>query len=290
MEAVRNIKRYMQGADVRAVKEALVKAGYLEKATHDRFGNDSFRATRRLQSDHGLTVDGIVGPVTRALLAALTAVGEDEPLPPVGLPEQFDGAKAEAIGKALAAVSPKRQEICLLALTCAADAANADRPHGFYIRGANLFDTDLTLHTMTEKRLAAYFQKTAYAPYYDNGRREMMERFAGEHGYAIPGADCSGFIVGLWRKAGVVKPGFDATADALFSRYCTPVTVPEPGDLVWKKGHIGLYVGGGFVCEAAGGAYGIRLTSRDKRKIRDFVTGKTHTLAGWTACGRPKYY
>lgn len=291
VKLTRNIKRYLRGEDVRAVKDRLVALGYLERATHDRFGNDSYRAVKNFQHDRGLSADGIVGPLTWAALTEGMTDGtrQNESPVTVTLPEHIGPAAAKAIADALAAVSERRRDICLLALTYAADAQDPGRPRGFYIRGANLFDDDLTLHTMTEQRLTAYFKKTAYASYYDGGRREMMERFAAESGYSLPGADCSGFIVGLWRKTGLVSPGFDATADALFTRYCTPADTPTAGDLVWKKGHIGLFVGGGFVCEAAGGAYGIQLTERKKRRLYNFVTGKTQTLAGWTACGRPKY-
>lgn len=181
--------------------------------------------------------------------------------------------------------------MCLLALTYATDANRADYPRGFYIRGANLFDTDLTLHTMTEARLNKYFKKTAYEPYYDGGRKEMMLLHAAAHGYGIPGADCSGFIVGLWRKKGIVKPGFDANANSLYNSYCTKTDTPTPGDLCWKSGHIGLYVGGGYAVEAAGGAYGIQIVSASgKRNIYNFVKEKIDKLTGWTAYDDPKYY
>lgn len=282
---MRLIKRYVSGEDVRQVKDKLVELGYLAKATHDRFGNDSYRAVKKYQQEHGLEADGIVGPLTWASLFG------DEPVPDIPLPEYIKEPLASVLKKALADVSKERRELCLLALQYATDANNADYPRGFYIRGANLFDTDLTLHTMTEARLNKYFTKTAYEPYYDGGRKEMMLLHAADHNYTIPGADCSGFIVGLWRKQGIVKPGFDANANSLYNSYCTKTDKPVPGDLCWKSGHIGLYVGGGYAVEAAGGAYGIQIVSASgKRNIYNFVKEKIDKLTGWTAYGDPKYY
>lgn len=329
----RNLLRYMRGDDVWAVKTKLLALGYLKKATHNRFGNDTFRAVKAFQTANGLTADGIVGPKTRATLfpedtpvaaaeagaltdaaeaggaltdAAETAkgaskaeVGETSALAGGACPKETVNAfwelpshigedAANAIKPDLARVSEKRRALCLMALSYATDAGNADRPRGFYIRGANLYDRDLTLHVMTQRRLDAYFKREAYAPYFDGGRREMMERFARVHGYGIPGADCSGFIVGLWRRQGLAAAGFDATADSLFSRYAKETDSPIPGDLCHKSGHIGLYVGGGYAVEAAGGAYGVQLTACKKRKLHNFVTGRTDTLKGWTGYGTPK--
>lgn len=282
---MRLIKRYVRGDDVRQVKDKLVELGYLEKATHDRFGNDSYRAVKKYQQEHGLEADGIVGPLTWASLFG------DEPVPDVPLPEHIKEPLASVLKKELAGVSKERRELCLLALTYATDANNADYPRGFYIRGANLFDTDLSLHEMTSARFSSYFRKTAYEPYYNNGRKEMMLLYAMAHDYKIPGADCSGFIVGLWRKHGIVKTGFDTTANSLYNSYCTKTDNPTPGDLCWKSGHIGLYVGGGYAVEAAGGAYGIQIaTATGKRKLYNFVSKKIDKLTGWTAYGDPKYY
>ena len=42
MDFRRNLSRYMVGEDVRYVKDRLVELGYLAKATHNIYGNDTY--------------------------------------------------------------------------------------------------------------------------------------------------------------------------------------------------------------------------------------------------------
>jgi len=56
------------GQDVAALQQALVAAGFGELELDGIFGNATDAAVRRLQQARGLTVDGIVGPATRAAL------------------------------------------------------------------------------------------------------------------------------------------------------------------------------------------------------------------------------
>ena len=280
---------------MRALKEQLVQLGYLARCTHDRFLGDTRRAVLALQRDCGLEADGLVGPGTREAIEGLLKAAKDgntaEPADGLDLvPDTLPAALRAAIGTALAGVDEVRVRVVRRALAHAVEAEGTAPPLCFYIRGANLYDTDLSLHAMTEKRLKAYFHKAAYRQYFDGGRQEMMAARAREAGYAIPGADCSGMVVGLWRAEGLVKPGFDACADSLFSRYCTAVESPEPGDLCWRKGHIGLYVGGGYVAECLGGAYGLVLTRLAKRRARSRVDGSLHSFSAWQGYGRPKCY
>ena len=288
MEWYRNIKRYMSGEDVRAVKDRLVELGYLEKATHDRFGDDSYRATKAFQAVANLPQDGVVGLLT------YTALFKD-PVPiPSDVPEWLSPAVRSEIALALANTSAKRREICQLALRYCVDKDTSPvLLRGFYIRGANLYDKDLTLHVMTKARLDSYFRRTAYEPYYDGGRKEMMIRQSVATDYTTPGADCSGFIVGLWRKCKVVGTGFDATANNLYGSYCVPTSTPQPGDLAHKDGHIGIFVSGGksgLIVESAGGAYGVQLSRFKDRRLLNFVDRKIHKLTKWSHAGDPKVY
>lgn len=288
MDFTRNLKRYMIGEDVRAVKDRLVELGYLKKATHNMFGDDTYRAVKAFQTANGLEADGIVGPMT---WAALFEEPRPEPVTPV--PAWIAEPARTEIALALATVSAKRREICLNALQFCVDRnMQPSILKGFYIRGANLYDKDLSLHVMTKSRLDSYFRKSSYAPYYDNGRKEMMLRMAAASDYTIVGADCSGFIVGLWRKAGVVRNDFDANANNLYGSYCVDRKAADilPGDLAWKSGHIGLCVSKNFIVESGGGAYGIQLSKRTKRRLLDFRDRSVYSPGGWKKYGDPKMY
>lgn len=286
MEWYRNIKRYVSGDDVLCAKQRLVELGYLYAATKKRFGDDSYKATKAFQAANGLPVTGVIGRETWAALFS-----EPKPVPPI--PYDIAEPARSEIALALAQTTAKRREICELALSYCVDR-NTDPStlKGFYIRGANLFDTDLTLHVMTKARLDSYFKKSRYAPYYDNGRKEMMLRMAAASDYTIVGADCSGFIVGLWRKAGVVRNDFDANANNLYGSYCVERKAADilPGDLAWKSGHIGLCVSKNFIVESGGGAFGIQLTKRTKRRLLDFRDRSVHAPGGWKKYGDPKMY
>ena len=61
MEWTRNLKRYMTGEDVRYVKDRLVELGYLHKATHNRYGDDTYRAVKAFENGRiGVPVHGII--------------------------------------------------------------------------------------------------------------------------------------------------------------------------------------------------------------------------------------
>lgn len=293
MEWYRNIKRYVSGDDVLYAKQRLVELGYLYAATKKRFGDDSYKATKAFQAANGLPVDGVIGRETWAALFS-----EPKPVPPI--PYDIAEPARSEIALALAQTTAKRREICELALSYCVDR-NTDPSilRGFYIRGANLYDSDLSAHVMTKARLDSYFKKSSYAPYYDGGRKEMMQRMAAASGYTIVGADCSGMIVGLWRKTKVVGTGFDANADNLYSSYCVPRAVAQlqPGDLAWKSGHIGLVVCGpstsscgGWIVEDGGGSYGTQLTQRTKRRLLDFRDRSIYSPGAWKKYGDPKVY
>ena len=286
MEWYRNIKRYMSGDDVKYAKDRLVELGYLYASTKNRFGDDSYKATKAFQAANGLVVDGIIGCETWAAL-----FDEPHPQPVTPVPPWIAEPARTEIALALSSVSAKRREICLRALEFCVDRnTNPAILKGFYIRGANLYDKDLSLHVMTQARLNSYFNKPQYAPYYDGGRESMMRSMAKASGYTIVGADCSGFIVGLWRDAHVVSSGFDANADHLYSSYCVPTSTPKAGDLAHKSGHIGLVVAPNWIVESAGGAYGIQLTKRTDRRVLNFVNRKTTKLSKWQHFGDPKAY
>ena len=194
-------------------------------------------------------------------------------------PEAGVGEDAlKAVNDALLNVSPLRRQLVEAALPFAFDPHGehtAAFPKSLYLWGANLYDPDGRLFcptSATVELLAA--RKPAF---FDGGRREMILsalQNAASLGDPISGADCSGAIVGLWRKFGLVDGKFDAIANKLLH---APLSCPIdradllPGDLVGFDGHIGLYAGAGRVVEWAGGAYGCQLTRLQSRCCWSFT-------------------
>ena len=202
------------------------------------------------------------------LMKCLTGRAAPRPNAPWIDPEAGVGADAlKAVAEALGRVSPLRRRLVEAALPFCYDPHGTEVaafPKSLYIWGANLYGPDKELYCPTSasvELLAA--RKPAF---FSGGRREMMLsalQNAASLGDSLSGADCSGAIVGLWRKLDLVAPRFDAVANRLLR---VPLSYPveradlRPGDLVGFDGHIGLYAGAGRVVEWAGGAYGCQLT------------------------------
>ena len=282
---MRTLRFMMVGDDVLQLKNRLVELGYLQKATHNLFGLDTLSAVKSFQAGNGLAVDGVVGEFT------WSALFDEEPAEAPNIPPHIGADKAAKISASLATVSKTRREIVLEALKWAIDPNSPVDPKCFYVRGGNLYNTDLSPNIMTKTKLQKYFAKTAYQPYFKNAK-PMMEAFAEKSGYKIGGADCSGFVVGLWRNAKVVSTGFDANANSLYSSFCTKTTKPIPGDLAWRSGHIGLVVCNNplMVAESVGGDYTTQITFASNRKAYNFVDKKLHSFGGWSSFGDPKKY
>jgi len=252
---------------------------------------------RAFQEDERLEVDGIVGQATwRALW------GEESPeeVPDRGeayyddLPENIGIEARTAIANAIAAVSNERRMVVMEVLRYAYDPVTEQQyPRGFYIRGGNMYNTDLKLNVMTKEKLDKYLSTSSYRAYYDGGRDDMMRAAAEASGYRIPGADCSGLIIGYLRLFGYISAADDTTANGLAgssrSRKIDKAAL-QPGDWAHRSGHIGVYVGGGYVVEAAGGAYGIQLTKLDDRRCWNFVTSEMEKMSPWKNYRDPKYY
>lgn len=65
--------------------------------------------------------------------------------------------------------------------------------------------------------------------------------------------DCSGLVHMAYAAAGVYAPHSSASIGGM-----TVTTNPQPGDICWRSGHVGIYVGGGMMIDAANVRVGVR--------------------------------
>lgn len=283
------------GQNVMQVKQRLLALNYypdsIKTLSNTVFGMDTQRAVKRFQRDHGLVVDGIVGPLT---YAALFPEEQPEIIPAADraeIPSQIGDIAARALLDGWAGLSAKRRGIVLDAVQFAYDQARPDPyPTSLYIRGGNLYNTDLQPNVITLSRIASGAKRQP--EFYDGGRQEMMELAVVENPL-ITGADCSGGVVGLLRHARVVKADYDLSADGFASnksyRHISKTTL-LPADILHKQGHLGLYVGGGYAVEWMGGAYGCQLTKLNDRRGWNFVKRRVDRMGDWTTFLRPTFY
>ena len=102
------LRKGMSGADVKALQEKLITAGYdvgPDGADGD-FGNNTFKAVAAFQEDHHLSVDGVAGPETQRVLNEAISGGNSEEKPnedqsgdehALVLPELQAGDKGDAV-------------------------------------------------------------------------------------------------------------------------------------------------------------------------------------------------
>lgn len=295
------LQKGSQGPEVRYIKEALLLLGQYEKhvtsISHDRFRSDTVRAVKRYQNTHidvkgnRLEADGIVGPLTwDAIVRDYTNKTAAKPMPTTRRIDrnEFPHLKEETIEKLNAAwqgTSNIRVEMMKLALANATDNTDIN---GFYMWGENLYNKDLAINIATPEKLLAGAKRNPQ--YYNGGRLEMM-LVAVKYGFHA-GADCSGMWIGILRRLALITAKTDATANGLCGiGYSQAITRQQlqPADPVGYPGHIGMYLGAGLVCEAAGGAYGIVITKLDNRILYSMVEKKHYMGKPWTRFRRWKF-
>ena len=111
------------------------------------------------------------------------------------------------------------------------------------------------------------------------------------YGYKVE--DCSGMIINAMRT--VIPKYKDQTANGLMGgckKWGKIATIPEvPGICVWKSGHIGIYIGNGWVVECRGTDYGTVCSKLSSQKWKkwgyladvDYGNGElTETVKVWT--------
>ena len=310
MNFTRNLKMGMSGNDVLYIKKKLFDLGYFAKnvkrVTSKAFRKDTYNAViffqGRNQDKYGrnLEADGIIGQLTWDAIEKVheqeIATKPDKPidnniLKKIDSYTHISKIKREKIKADLRGVSELRQQICVEILNYAYDQNVPGNVRALYMIGANLYNKDLRLNIPTESDIRS--QAKSRSTYYNNGRMEWMIEQV-KRNPNIPSSDCSGMEVGYMRKHKLVSNSFDTTANnlCLKSTYSTKISRAQlqPGDWVGKNGHIGTYVGGGFVVEFYGGAFGCQLTNVDNRIGWNFVTKKKERGGAWTRFRRPKAY
>lgn len=292
-----NLKLGSAGKDVRKYKDILFKLDYLKASTHDRFGSDTDKAVRAFQKEHHLVVDGIIGKNTSAaLLNAAAKITTPVPQPQI---TQYLTDCPGLPADALKAINNDLQDETQCRISIVQEALRWLFPYCLYVFGANLYTPSLAIQLPAPGNIDARAKATP--GYFNKGRAAWMKA---QYAKAVAAnqrigcADCSGFIVGIWRLKGLVSATFDATAHGIYHSYCKALKSADlkPGDCVFRansSGHIvhtGLYVGAGYTIEAAGGAYGVQLSRLDDHIIINKMTGHVERHKAWTHFGQPEFY
>ncbi|WP_167958890.1 C40 family peptidase [Anaerosporobacter faecicola] len=81
------------------------------------------------------------------------------------------------------------------------------------------------------------------------------------------GADCSGFVLSVYRKFGISLPRTSG-AQASAGRRVASISQAQPGDLIAYSGHIGIYIGNGKLVHASSPRTGIIISNVNYRPIK----------------------
>lgn len=299
----RVLKLGMSGNDVKYMKDCLFKLKYysknITKISNNTFGNDTEKAVKIYQKENkdtsgrALVVDGKIGEKTWYAVERDYEAGKVKPDAPSGLLDNYTHIsvdKRKKIEAEIKNISKLRQEIILEILNYVYDKDVPGDVRALYIFGANLYDTNLKINYADEAEIDR--ASRIYPRYFNNGRKEWMKEQV-KRNPKLPASDCSGMEVGYLRKHKLVSNSFDTTANNLCSDRCSSAISKnnlKPGDWVGFNGHIGTYVGAGYVVEFAGGAYAAQLTKLDDRKLYDFIKKKVVNGSAWTKYRRPSFY
>lgn len=150
-------------------------------------------------------------------------------------------------------------------------------------------------HELTREYLDRRYKD--HEAYFSHGRYEWVRAEidrAASLGCKLYAADCSGLLMLVNSMMGFL-PVKDATADGIWSRYCTEIGEDDvqPGDILFRESggkmvHMAV-VGTDGVYEAAGTTYGVVFrpwSDMYSRRTFNRMTGKFDTLKPWTHYGR----
>ena len=114
-------------------------------------------------------------------------------------------------------------------------------------------------------------------------------------------ADCVGLMKAyVWWQGDDLGPGYnsyhDRSADGTFAAASIkgPLsTIPEThGVCLWREGHVGVYIGNGWVIEARGTAYGVVMTRLSDRGWTNwfYYPYVSYSANGWTTIAGQTFY
>lgn len=293
------IKYGSKGPVVKAFKDMLMYLGFLSASSKETFGRDSEKATKLFQASHNLEADGIIGPKTGAAILEDYRAHYVPSQPLQTIVQHLDPAQYPHINPAiLAAINLELQDETEVRIELVKEDLKWVMPHGMYVFGYNLYTTKLLPTAVTKDGIRSVAAR--HPSYYTKGRLDYQLGYVDKcekDGVYLSGCDCSGKEVGLYRKLQIFPPKWDCKAHWLFHSYCASIAESElrPGDLVFKRTasgritHCAMYVGAGYICEAAGTAYGIQLTDNVNHLVKNNITGELETHTKFNVFGRPGF-
>ncbi|MCR5237249.1 MAG: SH3 domain-containing protein [Lachnospiraceae bacterium] len=80
------------------------------------------------------------------------------------------------------------------------------------------------------------------------------------------GADCSGFVMSVYRNFGVSLP-HSSGADRSVGYGVSSIAEAQPGDIICYSGHVGIYIGNGQIVHASTRATGIKVSNAGYRSV-----------------------
>ena len=115
------------------------------------------------------------------------------------------------------------------------------------------------------------------------------------------GADCVGLMKAyLWWRGDAYSPSYNSAQDRSANGTYNAATVKGPistipethGICLWKEGHVGIYIGNGWVIEARGTEYGVVLTRLSDRGWAAWFKNPyvSYSANGWTTIAGQTYF